>query len=290
MSETNSVNYNALFKWATADTDLFDRVHVADLAATLDVHDHASNRGLGVKRLQTSSAPAAAGEVRVNGDDLQWWGASAAAVQTAKSTANLFDTTDPAAVDAAVAADDGAATTAAKRDHIHPANHGTLNRDVTAAAATNTTSETTLFSYTVAASKLGSDHALRLTAYGDLISSGADNTPTFRVKYGSTTIATFTPAAIVADASRKAWKIETLLSVDSTGASAERAVTNCWIGGVASAGNGPTAVASLAHQLLVHNAITENSGSALDLVLTVQNSTATATSETKCWFATVEFI
>lgn len=79
---TNSTSPNTVNR-ATADGDAFDRDHVNLLADNFDNHDHTSGKCLGVGRVQTSSAPAQSGQVRVNGDSYQWWGGSASAVRTA---------------------------------------------------------------------------------------------------------------------------------------------------------------------------------------------------------------
>lgn len=84
---TNSTSPNTVER-ATADGDAFDREHVNGLAQNFDEHDHTSSKGLAVGRVQTSSAPAQSGQVRVNGDNFQWWGASAGAVRTAVDTAS----------------------------------------------------------------------------------------------------------------------------------------------------------------------------------------------------------
>lgn len=84
---TNSTSPNTVER-ATADGDPFDREHVNGLAQNFDEHDHTSSKGLPVGRVQTSSAPAQSGQVRVNGDTFQWWGSSAGAVRTAVDTAS----------------------------------------------------------------------------------------------------------------------------------------------------------------------------------------------------------
>src|SRR5262245_5008516 len=53
------------------------------VAENFDLHDHSSGKNLGVRRVQTTSAPAAAGQVQVNANTWQWWASSAAAVRTA---------------------------------------------------------------------------------------------------------------------------------------------------------------------------------------------------------------
>lgn len=80
---TNSTSPNTV-RWATADSDAYDReTQLYGLAENFDLHDHTSGKNLGVRRANTADAPAAAGQVRVNTDEWQWWGSSAAAVQTA---------------------------------------------------------------------------------------------------------------------------------------------------------------------------------------------------------------
>lgn len=81
MSTSASTNFTGgnAFDRAGADGDMFDRDHVNKVAAALDNHNHADALGLGVKRLQTSAAPTASGEVGVVSNVLQWWNGSAAA-------------------------------------------------------------------------------------------------------------------------------------------------------------------------------------------------------------------
>lgn len=80
---TNSTSPDTVER-ATDGQDPFSRQsHLNALAHNFDDHDHTAGKNLGVGRVQTASAPAGAGQVRVNGDAYQWWGASAAAVRTA---------------------------------------------------------------------------------------------------------------------------------------------------------------------------------------------------------------
>lgn len=71
------------FSWCTTGEMAFDRDYVYKLAEDVDLHDHSSGKGLGVYRIQTGSAPAAAGQVQVTGDTFVWWGATAGATRTA---------------------------------------------------------------------------------------------------------------------------------------------------------------------------------------------------------------
>src|SRR3990167_8752273 len=84
MTVQNSANYtlpsSPAFQWADADGDGFDRQHVSDLAIAVENHNHISGRGAPVIKLNTATVPAAVGQVRVNGEDMQWYGM---ALQTA---------------------------------------------------------------------------------------------------------------------------------------------------------------------------------------------------------------
>ena len=74
-------------KWATSTADPYElATQLRGVAENFDLHDHSAGKNLGVFRLQTATAPSASGQVRVNGDALQWWGATAGAVQTAVRT------------------------------------------------------------------------------------------------------------------------------------------------------------------------------------------------------------
>lgn len=86
MAIQTTVNYSGLnsMKYADSDADPVDRAtQVANAVYNLDLHDHTSGKGLGVGRVQTTTAPSAAGMVQTTGDAFRWWGASAGAVRTA---------------------------------------------------------------------------------------------------------------------------------------------------------------------------------------------------------------
>jgi hypothetical protein len=93
---------------ATADSDPYEReTQLNGLALNFDAHDHTSAKGLGVGRVQTGAAPAAAGQVRVNGDAWQWWGATAGAVRTALVAGDALS--DPVVRDALLLGEQGTA-------------------------------------------------------------------------------------------------------------------------------------------------------------------------------------
>jgi hypothetical protein len=86
VSKTSSTNYSAAGTQFPIATDPGDDLEDDDLfllQAALEQHTHDSTRGLAVRRLHTSSAPASTGQVQIDGNDLKWWAAVAAAVRTA---------------------------------------------------------------------------------------------------------------------------------------------------------------------------------------------------------------
>lgn len=89
MTRSSSTNYTASgtnFEKATAATDAWKKEDLQRLAEAVDGHDHRDTRGLGVKRVQTSETPSAAGHVQQTGDMLKWWAQTAGAVKTAVDT------------------------------------------------------------------------------------------------------------------------------------------------------------------------------------------------------------
>ena len=73
MATTNSSNSTLpnTFAWAGADSDQFDRAHVAYPAENFDAHTHRASYGLGVGRL-TTTAVAAACDIAIDTDTLTW--------------------------------------------------------------------------------------------------------------------------------------------------------------------------------------------------------------------------
>src|SRR3990167_5702044 len=90
MTKTVNTNHTGLASPAnsfnrriSADTDQFDRNDIDALGMALDTHDHDTDKGLGIARIQTSATPSAAGQVQITGNDLKWWAGTAGAVYTA---------------------------------------------------------------------------------------------------------------------------------------------------------------------------------------------------------------
>lgn len=86
MTKSTSVNYTAAgtaFPIATDAGDDLAKEDLFTLQKGVEEHTHDSTRGLAVRRVNTSSAPAATGQVQINNDDLRWWAAIAGAIRTA---------------------------------------------------------------------------------------------------------------------------------------------------------------------------------------------------------------
>lgn len=121
---TNSTSPSTVER-PTDDSDPYEReTQLNALAHNFDDHDHTAGKNLGVGRVQTSSAPAASGQVRVNGDSYQWWGASAAAVRTAADLESAQTVSGVKTFSAAPVLSAGASTGAAKSYVNDTANAG----------------------------------------------------------------------------------------------------------------------------------------------------------------------
>ncbi|MFA5053287.1 MAG: hypothetical protein WC565_04475 [Parcubacteria group bacterium] len=133
-----------------------------------------------------------------------------------------------------------------------------LNRDVVTATVSGTTSETTVYTYTVPGGTLGTNKMIRLTA---LMAAGANASGiTIRVKFGATTIASYVANT---QAGYTHGRIDTVISALNS-ASAQRCSTLIdW---------GMPYIATLGASTNVGNSFsaTEASASDKDLVITLQ--------------------
>jgi len=85
------------------------------------------------------------------------------------------------------------------------------DRSTSQTSVTNTTTETTIYSYTVPGGTLGTSNMLRLTIWGQYLNNtGGARTLTIKVKYGATTVADETRATN-ADAANQDFKLEAFL-------------------------------------------------------------------------------
>ena len=150
-----------------------------------------------------------------------------------------------------------------------------IDRDVSITNVSNTTTETTVYSFSVPANTLETNRALRLTMAADYLNNSAgSDTFTIRVKYGATTI--FQSAqSLTQDANRRGLTLDVMLSAaNGTGQQVARGVFV--IGPVNTfAGNTQGNVGSIDEA--IHASIAEDSTGALTLEVTFEHATAAAT-------------
>jgi hypothetical protein len=166
-----------------------------------------------------------------------------------------------------------------------------LDRDVTQAEVVSTVTETTVYTYSVPGGTLGTTKMLRLTLQGDVLNNtGVNRTNTVRVKYGGTTLAVFDAVALSTSASRRALYLSTVLAAqNATNAQTSFAwlVQGADVGvtgadGQDTSGTGPT--------YAMHNAVAEDSTTALAFVVTFELSAADANLSGRCNTAHLEVL
>lgn len=160
-----------------------------------------------------------------------------------------------------------------------------LNKENTATEISNTVGESTLYTFTVPASTTGTTGILRFKAYGDYLNStGSPATLTFRLKFGGTTIITWTDSPAV-NAARRSWEIEALMS------SVDSAASQVWrgkllIGGIDTAGT--PAAPTLGQN--GNNTSTVNTASDQAFTLTVQHGTVSTNIAARVRMSTLELL
>jgi hypothetical protein len=143
----------------------------------------------------------------------------------------------------------------------------TLDKDVAVATVTNTTTETTVYSFSVPGGTLGTNDAIRMTLVGSWVNNtGGGDTVVIRVKYGATTIFSYTYNPTNGS---YGVNLETFLSaLNATGAQVANSRFTA-VQGLTGAGAVPTDI------LGTHATIAEDSTAAKNLVVTAQLGTAT---------------
>ena len=165
-----------------------------------------------------------------------------------------------------------------------------LDRDVTETEVVNTTTETTVYSYSVPANTLGTNKLLRLTLIGDYLNnSGTDKTLTLKITYGATSLLNQAFTFIATSASRRAIPLESWLSANNA-TNSQRSLTRLWIFGGGSAGSPPSLQAISHRGLAVHNAVAEDSTAAKTLAVTVTHNNADTTISFRAFDTQLELI
>ena len=140
------------------------------------------------------------------------------------------------------------------------------DRVVATAGPVNSDAETTLYSKSITANLLGADGGLRLSLRGDRYCNISPGTYTVRVKFGATTIHTFTVTTNNV-AARYGWQLDVLLQ--NTAADAQRVSAGLQTHTTTS---GTLAV----YAALLYGTAAEDTTGAKDLVITAQCSSASA--------------
>lgn len=153
-----------------------------------------------------------------------------------------------------------------------------LDRDVAVATVTNTTTETTVYSFSIVGGTLGSTKALRLTLIGDYLNdSGSSRDLTLRVKLGATTVFAGVPtASLTTSATRRPVRLMCEISALNA-TNAQVAAGSMFVGNnIGVSGTGGVA-ASGGDLLGVATGIAEDSTGTLAIAVTAQHSFADAT-------------
>lgn len=137
-----------------------------------------------------------------------------------------------------------------------------LDRQLTMVEVTGTVAETTVYSFSVPAGTLGTENVLRVRAFGDYLSSGAEYTITSRLKFGGTTILTNLDT-MVDSADRRSWAFDAQIMARNSAASQH--VTGTFTRGE----TGASLLPILLPTRLVMQTTTVDTTVAADLVLTV---------------------
>jgi len=159
--------------------------------------------------------------------------------------------------------------------------------------ASNTTSEITLYTFSVPGGTLGTIGALLLETVGDFLqTTGGTNTITVRVKFGSTTIASMAFTNVNSAPNRGFWNLKVLLCARAA-TNAQASKTECWIDPVDASTAAGTAVtkdsvggagstlgtAGGLYSVVNHSSIAEDTTTGKSLAVTVQMSGASASAD-----------
>ena len=146
-----------------------------------------------------------------------------------------------------------------------------LNRDVTARSVDNTVTETSIYSFSVPASTLGTDKKLRLTVFGEIRNSFGAATFAVRGKYGATTFSTFSSLSNAVEATGRAIKMVFEIAAFNS-ANAQIGVGELNVGANGGFGGSATGFGAVGHTIKTDMA--EDSALSKTLEVTVQHDTA----------------
>jgi hypothetical protein len=136
MARTASTAYTAAgtnFEYASADGDPILPEDIWLLAKALEQHTHESTRGAAVRRIETASAPSAAGHVQISSDTFRWWGTGSSAIFSAASLTGTETFTNKTLVTPIIAS-----FANANHNHSNSAGGGSIDGSAVATTVTGT--------------------------------------------------------------------------------------------------------------------------------------------------------
>lgn len=164
-----------------------------------------------------------------------------------------------------------------------------LDRDVSQLEVVNTTTETTVYSFTVPGNMLGTNKCIRLTLIGDLLNnSGSDDRLEVRVKYGSTTVSTFDSYNVPTNATRKLQYLQS--EIYSANAASSQIALSRHIHYNNSAGVAGENLSAVSDDFAYHNSVSEDSTADKTLSVTVKHSIASANASFICRIVLLELL
>lgn len=166
---------------------------------------------------------------------------------------------------------------------------GVQNQVATDVTVVNTTTETSIYSYSVPAATLDTNRLLRLTIFGDILANSGTPNLTVRVKFGGTTIYADATANFSASATRRPFFFQILLAGDGA---TNAQVLGGWLFvgaiGTATTGTGDLGVDENQGVAPIANTAALDQTSAQTLDVTVQWSAANASVECRAKHAVLE--
>jgi hypothetical protein len=152
------------------------------------------------------------------------------------------------------------------------------DRSSSTTTVSNTTTETSVYSYSIPASTLGSTGALRVTLFGTYANtSGSNRTVTVKVKLGSTTLYDDVTGNPSSNANTRAVQFNLIL-LNANSTNAQKLAGNLMFGNAGATTNGTGELGSTAtRNVPIYGTASEDTTSAKTLDITVTHSAAAST-------------
>lgn len=167
-----------------------------------------------------------------------------------------------------------------------------LDRDVVEASVVNTTTETTVYSFSVPGGTLGSTKHLRLTAFGEYRnqSGGGDTSLRTKVAYGATNLLDDTSANITNSGSRRMFTLRMEIAARNA-TDAQISSGEILIGAAGTTSGGQPAAPNTGYpKYAAHHTLAEDSTAAKTLAITVQHGGANVDIEFRMFTVVLELL